>query len=285
METLRALHLLARSFRPGTDPDNLNQVDPELMREVVPLVDQVLGTYFRVRIEGMDRVPRGRAILVGNHNAGITFLEVLAMGARWYLERGMDDPIYGLVHDAILSVPGLKNFLVRAGGIRASQANAEAVLRKDRKVFVAPGGNLDAFRPYRQRHRVKLGGRTGFIRLALKTGAPLCPVVFVGGHESFFVLHDGQPIVRLLHLHERFRLDTWPIFIGLPWGIAAGPLFHFPLPARSDVRFLPPVSVDEYGPEEARNPRVLRELHDRVVDSMQEAMNELAAGRRFPILG
>lgn len=262
------------------DPDDPGNFDPAMVRQVVPVVDAFCRAWYRLEIDGFDNVPDGPALVVVNHNAGITFLEILGLGARWYLVRGLGDPLHGLGHDAMFRVPGVGGFLARGGGVRANHGNADRVFAMGRKAIVAPGGNLEAFRSFAERGRIKFGGRKGFLRLALRHGVPLVPVVLHGGHESFVVLHDGAPLARALHVDRLLRSDTWPLMLALPWGVALGPVFHLPLPVKVRGRFLAPIPTAGYGPGAADDPAVLDELYGRVTGVMQNAMDDLDAGRR-----
>ena len=280
------LAAIIAAFLTPSDPDNLDAFSPEIVEQIAPIIDGFCRFYFHQEVLDMHLVPQGKALIVGNHNAGITFIELLGMGARWYIERGTDDIIHGLAHYLIVAVPLLKNFLIQGGGVRANHENADALFARGRKLLVCPGGNLEAFRPFKDRHRINLGGHTGFVRLALRNRAPICPVVFIGGHETFFVLHDGRPIVRRFpFLKSVFRMDTFPLVLGLPWGLSLGPLFHFPLPAKSITRFLPPIHLDRHSPEDEHNEEIVRQVYDQVVSVMQQGLSELAAQRRWPVLG
>jgi 1-acyl-sn-glycerol-3-phosphate acyltransferase len=267
------------------DPDSVDGIDVRMLEKFSPLFDLVSRTYLRMEVEGMDSVPDGKALLVGNHNAGITFIEPMGLGARWYLERGTKDLIQWLVHDAMLAMPGLRTFLVRTGCVRASHQTADEIFERGRKVAVFPGGNLEAFRPYRNRHQIVFGGRKGFLRLALRNQVPIVPFVIVGGHESFYILHDGRQLARWLHLKQLLRSDTCPIFFGLPWGVGVGPIFHLHLPTKSQVRFLDPIELNGFGPADQDNEEVLTHLYDRVTRSMTAAMQAIGAKRRYPVIG
>jgi len=280
---LRALHGALTAPPPAPGPEAL---DPELVAAFTPLFDRLLSLYFRLEVEGLEHLPEGPALLVGNHNSGITFLDPFGLGARWYRARGTGDPLYFLLHDMMLRLPQLGPLLRRIGGLRADPVAAAGALAAGHKVLVTPGGNLEAFRSYRQRNRVVFGGRKGWARLALRSQVPVVPVLFMGGHETFFVLHDGQGLARALGLDRRLRCDTWPLFVGLPWGLALGPLFHLPLPARIQVRVLPPLDLSPYGGAAAADdPQVLDELYARVTGDLQRAMDQAAAARRRPVLG
>ncbi len=154
-----------------------------------------------------------------------------------------------------------------------------------KKVFVFPGGNLEAFRPYRDRYKITFGGKKGFIRLALRERVPIIPVVLVGGHETFFVLHNGEALAKLLRLKKLVRSETCALFLGLPWGLGFGPIFHLPLPAKSQVRFLKPISLKKYSPKDIKNEKAVDEIYEKVTSSMQAAVDELSAKRKFPIIG
>jgi 1-acyl-sn-glycerol-3-phosphate acyltransferase len=286
VDALGVVARLAHAFATPADPDDPDQVDVELIREVAPLIDSLCTAWYRLEIEGMERVPTGPALLVLNHESGISFIELLGWGARWYRDRPGEPPLAGLGHDAMFAIPGLGNFLVRAGGVRASQANADAVFSRGRKVVVAPGGNREAFRAWRERGRVKLGGHDGFARLALRHRVPVVPMVFNGGHEGFVVLDDGAAMVRRMGtLARRLRVDTWPLFLGLPWGVAWGPAFHLPLPTKVRVRMLDAIPTDPYPPGSDRDPAAVSELYRTVWSRMQAAKDDLQSRRRWPVLG
>ncbi len=282
---LATLRRLSRALSGSVDPDDVEGMDTALLSRLAPALDALSRVYFRMEVEGLEGVPEGAALLVGNHNAGITFVEPFGLGARWYRQRGPREPLLWLVHDAMLALPGLRTLLVRAGCVRASHVNAEAALGRGHKVVVFPGGNVEAFRPYRERYQIKFAGHKGFARLALRTGVPVVPFVMVGGHESFYVLHDGQALARRLRLKQLLRSETCAIFLGLPWGLGVGPIFHLPLPTKSQVRFLEPILPARRDPAAADDPAQVDALYEAVTSRMQAAMAELGSRRRLPIVG
>lgn len=258
------------------DPDGM---DPELVERMVPLADRVLSRYFDHDVRGLDRLPSGPALLVGNHNSGAMFVEAIAFGARAYRERPDEQGTWsGLAHDNIIGLPVLGPFLHRLGAIRAGHDAARAAFAAGRKVVVFPGGNREAFRPFRDRYRLGLGDRRGFVRLALRERVPIVPVVFVGGHSGFVVLRDNQRLARLLRAERWLRSDTWPLILGLPWGLSLGPLFHLPLPVGCITEVLEPIPVEPHldEPEE----QAVEALFTQVQTSMQQALSALAAERR-----
>ena len=64
-------------------------------------------------------------------------------------------------------------------------------------MLVYPGSDLDTFRPFRDRDKIVLGGRKGFLELALRERVPIVPVVTAGTHEQIIVLTRGDRLARL----------------------------------------------------------------------------------------
>ena len=75
-----------------------------LLKLAVPALD-LLSRYFRAEVLGLENVPERPALLVGNHNAGITFLEPMFLGRAWLRATGGRDPLYFLGHDVMVSMP------------------------------------------------------------------------------------------------------------------------------------------------------------------------------------
>jgi len=133
---------------------------------------------------------------------------------------------------------------------------------------------------------VVFGQRRGFIRLALRAGVPIVPVVSVGAHEAFHVLTDGVELARRLQLKRLFRLEALPIALGLPFGLIIGPTGYLPLPVRMKIRVLPEMRWPALGEDAADDDEVVGRCRDEVVATMQQAMDELVAqggfGRIWP---
>jgi 1-acyl-sn-glycerol-3-phosphate acyltransferase len=260
--------------------EELPLIDTALIDKFVPL-GHAIRRYLRGRVLGVEHIPDGAALLVGNHNAGITFLEPVLLGIAWHELKGGEDGFYYLAHDSLMAIPGLGPLLAKGGAVRANHRNADAVFAAGRKVAVWPWGNYEAFRPWRQRHRVDFGGHAGFVRLALRNRVPIVPVMSLGGHEAYFVLTRGERIAELTGIKKRFRSESFPVFLGLPWGIGVGPLFHLPLPVRTLVEVGPPIPVHEHPPEAADDPDTVRALAKLVQDTLQAMMDRQLALRRW----
>jgi 1-acyl-sn-glycerol-3-phosphate acyltransferase len=260
------------------DPDDIDAVDPALIGAAAPWVDRLCRLWFRLEVQGLSELPEGPALVAANHNSGTMFLEALGFAAQAH--RATGELWCGLAHDALMEAPGLGALLGRLGGVRARHDAAHRAFAKGRKVLVFPGGNAEAFRTFRRRHEVDLQGRRGFLRLAVRAQVPICPVVFIGGHEGFIVLREGRRLAKLLRADRWLRSETWPVMLALPWGLAVGPLPHLPLPVRCTVRVLPPIhTAGRLDPAQADDEEAMTALYEEVQGAMQRALDELAAQR------
>jgi 1-acyl-sn-glycerol-3-phosphate acyltransferase len=261
---------------------DLDERDPDYVRETLPRLWLLASLWFRGEVRGLGNIPEeGPVLLVGNHSGGNlpadTFVFTLAFSTYFGVER----PFHQLAHNLVLSFPGL-SYLRKYGTVAASHENARRALRAGSAVLVYPGGDYEVHRPSWERHEVDFDGRQGFIRLALEEDVPIVPVVSVGGQETALFLSRGEWLARALKLDELFRLKVLPISLALPWGVNVGDMLgHIPLPAKITIETLPPIHLrEEFGPD----PDV-DAVYDHILQTMQDTLDALAAERRLPVLG
>ncbi len=265
--------------------DDIGARDEEFV-EIVLDAARVIGRYwFRYDVQGVDRVPAsGPVLLVGNHNGGVmpvdTVLTVLALRDRF----GPSRAVYLLGHDLLAFDPVGRRLASKFGILRASHESASKALRAGRIVIVYPGSDLDSWRPFRDRYRAQLAGRTGFIRLAIRERVPLVPVVSVGTHEQLYVLSSGRWIARRLGLKQRLRCEAFPVVLALPWGLTSGFFPYLPLPAQTTVCFGQPIHWDSTSARDADDPLVLARRYEEVEHAMQSMLDALQRGR-WPVVG
>ena len=136
--TVKGHEALKEVFTEHLDADSVDNFDYRLVRLALPAVRAIARKYFRAEVEGIERVPKGKAMIVGNHNAGITFLEPFMMGEVWYEQKGDSDPLLFLAHDAMVGLPLLGNVLLKFGCVRASMENSKKIFAEGRKLVVFP---------------------------------------------------------------------------------------------------------------------------------------------------
>lgn len=256
--------------------------DVAFVRRQMPRVEGALR-YFAPEVRHVERVPAtGPVLVVGNHSGYVYFPDMWATALALVRRRGPDAPTFGLAYDLLFAVPGLESFLRRLGALPASGLAAEAALHAGGAVLVYPGGDWEVCRPWTERNKVDFHGRTGFVRLALRTGVPVVPVVAHGSHHSVVVLSRGDHVARALGL-DRVKVHVMPWLLGVPFG-AAPVLPPLPLPAKVTVDFLAPLDWSDVGAGGARDPAVVQARYDQVTGLLQAGLNRLRAERPHPIL-
>ena len=261
---------------------DLDERDPDYIRETLPGLWMLASFYFRADVRGLHRIPaEGPVLLVGNHSGGNLTPDTLVFTLAFSTYFGVERRFFQLAHNLVLAMPGL-GFLRRYGTVAASAENAHKALDSGAALLVYPGGDYEVHRPSTESSRVDFGGRKGFIRLALEKEVPLIPVVAIGGQETALFLSRGERLARLLWLDRTVRLKVLPISLALPWGLNVGDLAgHLPLPAKITIQVLEPIDLRaEFGDDPD-----LDGTYDAIVGRMQATLDDLAAERRLPVIG
>lgn len=282
---LQSMQRTARSLVSAATPrfraGDLDNRDPDFMREVLPATWLFVTAWFRPDIRGLSNIPgEGPVLIVGNHTGGASSPEVhisqLAISTYFGVERAH----YQLAHRMVLNSP-VGWLLRRFGTIEADPDNAAKALDAGAIVTVFPGGDHEVYRPSWESARIDMGGRQGFIRLAIEKDVPIVPMVTLGGQETALFLSRGEGLARLLRLNTSMRLKSLPVMLSLPFGLQIGPLPHVPLPAKVSMRFLEPIDVRERFGEDPD----VDEAYDEIISAMQETLSALQRERRLPVLG
>jgi 1-acyl-sn-glycerol-3-phosphate acyltransferase len=276
---VRTIAGLAGSRVPAAD---LDERDPDYIRETLPAQWLAASLYFRGEVRGLGNIPEdGPVLLVGNHSGGNMTPDSLVFTLAFSTYFGVERRFHQLAHNLVLSMPGL-GFLRKYGTVAASPENARRALASGAAVLVYPGGDYEVHRPSWEANKVDFDGRRGFVRLALEHDVPIVPVVAIGGQETALFLSRGEGLSKLLMLDRLFRLKVLPISIAAPWGLNVGDMLgHIPLPAKITIEVLQAIDLrEQFGPQ----PDV-DEIYDHVTSTMQETLDALAAERRLPIIG
>lgn len=254
--------------------------DPTVARRISNVIGPVVSRYFRSEVRDLGNLPdSGGALIVSNHSGGVLTPDVLIFAPAFYDAFGYDRPLHILAHYGVLMGPW-GSALAQAGAIEASPENAAAALRSDAVVLVFPGGDYDAFQPTHEANVIDFEGRTGYVRSAIQSGVPIVPMVSIGGQETQWFLARGDSLARRLGLH-RIRFKALPLTFGLPFGLTTVLPANIPLPSKIVMRVLEPIHVTAQFGEDPDIDEV--DLHVRI--AMQNALDDLARNRRFPILG
>jgi 1-acyl-sn-glycerol-3-phosphate acyltransferase len=269
---------LVPQFREG----NLDDRDTDAMRELLPAMWLLASAWFRPDVRGLERVPRqGPVLIVGNHTGGANSPEVLISQLALSAYFGVERPHYQLAHRMVLNSP-VGSLVRKFGTVEADPGNAEAALEAGAMVTVFPGGDYEVFRPSWESAKVDFGGRTGFLRLALRKNVPIVPMITLGGQEIALFLSRGERLAQLTGAARVLRLKTLPIVLGFPFGLSVGGFPPFvPLPAKVTMELLEPIDLRaRYG----EDPDV-DEVYGDLMATMQRTLTSLQGERRLPVLG
>jgi 1-acyl-sn-glycerol-3-phosphate acyltransferase len=238
--------------------------DAELVSGLQPMLDFLYERYWRVSVQGVDQVPSGGAILVANHSGALPFDGLVASMVLMRERPDLREPRW-LVEDQVFHAPVLGTLFNRLGAVRACPENAVRLLDEQRPVLVFPEGYQGLSKPFAQRYQLKRFGRGGFVKLALRTGAPIIPVAVVGAEET-------SPLLG--------RIPAG--FLGVPYLPLTGPV---PLPAKWFLRFGEPISTGELGPEDADDLAEVQRISERTRESIQGMIQALLRERRSVFAG
>src|SRR5215204_291016 len=140
---------LVKSRVPAAD---LDERDPDYIRESLPGLWLLASIYFRADVRGLGNIPEeGPVLLVGNHSGGNMTPDTGVFTLAFSTYFGVERAFYQLAHNLVLSMPGL-GILRRYGTVAASPENARTALRSGAAVLVYPGGDYEVHRPIWERH-------------------------------------------------------------------------------------------------------------------------------------
>ncbi len=257
-----------------------------IAEKTAKLVLPVLGRYHRAKFIGLENIPDKSFLGVGNH-LGVYFMPESFLWIGKYHTLEGKPPMKVLVHHVFHKIARFLGLPEDEFGIvDANPKFALNELQKGNSLTVYPGGDLDNTKSFFDRNKITFFDHYGYIKLAIKAGVPILPIVGVGGGETLFVLSSGHQIAEKSKLAKRLKIKSWPIYWSFPfgWHIGHGPRFSLPLPSQVTISVLPPISLDKYKEEDIENLEVLKAINEHVESVMQKEMDKLASDR-IPILG
>ncbi|MEA2480685.1 MAG: hypothetical protein QOJ07_2607 [Thermoleophilaceae bacterium] len=267
----RALRELIPAPDPSRDVDDWGRSE-----RVFSLVEPALNFYyrywFRVEQEGIENIPStGGALIVSNHSGALPPDAPMIMQAIRN-EHPDPRPLYMLGEHWFKGYPGVGMLANKIGLVAAHPANAQRLLRDEgRLVLVFPEGQKGTRKLYWQRYKLRRFGRGGFIKTALRSGVPIVPVAVVGAEEAMPIFAHVPALQRLT------GLIYFPVNHAFPhFGALAGMMY---LPAKFKLRFLEPIQLDGYGPDDAEDLELVQSLGERVRERIQDEVDRMIAAR------
>jgi 1-acyl-sn-glycerol-3-phosphate acyltransferase len=269
---LRDLRELVPAAEPGRQLDDWGRSE-RVFDAIEPLLDFYYRNWFRVEVEGIENVPdEDGALLVSNHSGALPPDAPMIMQALRH-EHPHSRPVYMLGEHWFKGYPGVSMLVGKMGLVPAHPANAQRLLRDEgRLVLVFPEGQKGSRKLYWQRYRLRRFGRGGFVRTAMRAGVPIVPIAVLGAEEA-------MPIFAHVPLLQRLTgLIYFPINHAFPhFGLAAALMY---LPAKFKIRFLEPVDLSRYDPEDAEDIALVQGLSEEIRGRIQAELDDLQAARR-----
>jgi 1-acyl-sn-glycerol-3-phosphate acyltransferase len=180
--------------------------------------------YFRVETYGIEKVPRGRVLLISNHSGQLP-LDAAMICVAMMMEATPPRAVRSMVEKWVPTLPYISTLFARVGQIVGTPENCRRLLESDEAILVFPEGARGIAKLWPQRYQLQEFG-LGFMRLALETNTPIVPVAVIGAEEQAPALLDIKPVARLL---------GFPAFPITPTGLP------FPLPTKYRLYFGDPL--------------------------------------------
>ncbi len=177
----------------GVDPFGF---DPQVAKWAVLFARTVSQNYFRTEVHGIERVPKGRVLLISNHSGQLP-LDGMAIAVAMLLHAEPPRFVRSMVEKWTATLPFVSEFFQRCGQIVGVPENCTRLLEMDEAVLVFPEGARGISKTFDQRYKLTDFG-LGFMRMALETNTPIVPVAVVGAEEQYVSVANLKPLARLL---------------------------------------------------------------------------------------
>jgi 1-acyl-sn-glycerol-3-phosphate acyltransferase len=219
------------------------------------------GRHFDIALTGLEYLPPGRALLVGNHAFGWDSMFPMA---EIFQRTGRR--VWVLGDHLWWRLPFVRRLASAVGVVDGNHENIAELLEREELVMVLPGGLREAVKPAELRYQLLWGHRYGFVHAALRHRAPMVPVAVIGTDEMYDFV--GNPYRRARSWHLKLPL----------------PIPTHLLPRRVQIRFRigEPVEIPEHADPEDFH--VVRRLRREIEGALHEQIEiELAERAGFDL--
>jgi 1-acyl-sn-glycerol-3-phosphate acyltransferase len=231
--------------------------------------------YFKIKIKGIEHIPsEGPVIICGNHSGLLPMDGGLLTSAMCSLHSN-PRRVRFLATDWFFNTPGLKEWAMETGQVRASKENAIKLLDENEIVGIYPEGIRGVGKTFRERYRVH-DFHPGFVSLAIQTKTPIVPIATVGGDEIYPNFVNIKSLARLM------KMPFFPLTLTFPW--MPFPLMFVPMPVRWLMKIHPPINLD-YPPEKASDRKLVLKIAREIQYMIQRDLNDLLRERKSVFSG
>jgi 1-acyl-sn-glycerol-3-phosphate acyltransferase len=223
------------------------------------LLAEGICRYFRVEVRGLEHIPvHGPVIVIANHS-GFAGADAIVLSHLLHARLGRDTRI--LAHSFYFISRAIRQLSFGFGLREASLKTGLQSLRAGKLLLVFPEGERGNFKSSLKRYHLQ-PFHSGFVRMALATGAPVVPCLVTGAEET----HWNLGSLGFGKLAPKLRIPL--------------PVNWLPLPVKWRIRFLPARSLyvpNTRGPEARLK---LRQLGAQIQSEMQELLTHELEARK-----
>lgn len=218
-----------------------------IYRNLPKLFMEIMRKYFRLQVEGTEHLPKKGAAIIAPNHSGVSGFDAMVLMNE--IEKSCGRLPRLLAHEfwfltKTTSIPAKK-----LGFIEASMKNGLQELKKNKMIVIFPEGEYGNFKPSSKAYQLQEFKR-GFVRMAIKSGAPIIPTMIIGAEEAHINL-------------SQFKLTPFLHGLVLPL-----PLNVIPLPSRWKIKFLKPLYLP-YKPSAADDSELVHEIADDIREQIQ----------------
>jgi 1-acyl-sn-glycerol-3-phosphate acyltransferase len=219
-----------------------------------------LGRYHQYEVIGFENIPKTGPGLIAFHHSLCTYDSFLLSVPIW---DQLDREFRGLADRLIFKTPGLGRFFHDVGFVEGTRDATIAMLKQGELIGLAPGGMRESLRSSNDKYRFDWSGRTGFVQVAMKAGAPIILAACPHSDDCYDVLDN--PLTPWVYEHFK-----------VPLPIARGRWFTaLPRPVKLWHHIAEPI-WPEVAPDQVTDADVTA-MHAKVVARMDKLMREAMA--------
>ncbi len=248
----------------GFDPFGF---EPQYVRRLMTFGALIYRYYFRTETRGIERVPNGRVLLIGNHAGNTIPWDGATLMLALLLEAQPPRYVRGMAEFFLPKIPYYSELIYRSGAVVGTPENCVRLLENEEAIMVFPEGHRGFVKPYTKAYQLQRFG-TGFARLALQTHTPIVPVGITGSEEQSPGLMDATSIGRMI------GAPAFPITVFFPW---LGLFGYLPLPVKFRIHFGEPLYLEGHHQDDDAS---IEEQVERVRDQIALLLEEGLAERR-----
>ena len=139
---------------------SLEAQDLDWMEAQKYLWNPLMDYWFRMEIEGFEKLPEPPALLIGVHSGAPFVWDAWTVGFQWWRHFGPDRPLHGTAHDALMAAPLLSAYFRKMGVLPAAPDSIAGALAAGGGVALGPGGAGGSLRPGGGPGQAGRGGRS-----------------------------------------------------------------------------------------------------------------------------